>query len=92
MDMEMIDQSLSILHGVLLPQTVKEFIPVAVQYSSVLSALLLHRSSHTLDCIPSFIQMLQYFVKQLANQSKQTSELSRSDASQLAGLAFGIEK
>ncbi|KAK3922394.1 Unhealthy ribosome biogenesis protein 2-like protein [Frankliniella fusca] len=92
MDMEMIDQCLSILHGVILPQTVKEFIPIATQYSSVLSALLLHRSSHTLDCIPSFLQLLQYFVKQLANQSKQTSDLSRSDGAQLAGVAFGVEK
>ncbi|XP_052122821.1 uncharacterized protein LOC113216347 isoform X2 [Frankliniella occidentalis] len=92
MDMEMIDQCISVLHEVSLPQATKDFILLATQFLSVLSALLLHRSSHTLDCIPSFMQMLQYFVKQLANHSKQTSELSRSDGAQLAGLAFGVEK
>lgn len=92
MDMEMVDMCLLILHEISLPPTAKDFVPIAQQYLSVLSALLLQRSSLALDSIPSFLQMLQLLVKQLANESKQRPELSRADGALLAGVAFGVEK
>lgn len=92
MDMEMVDLCLSLLSEVSLPSAVKEFTPAAEQYLSVLSALLLHRTSLALDCIPSLMQKLLHLVRLLANGSKQRPELSRADGAQLASLAFGVEK
>lgn len=90
--MQTVDLCFLILHDVQLPKTPKEFIPAAKQFLSVLSAVFLHHLHLALDCVPSFLQMLQRLVNELAKVSAQRPELSRAESADLAGVAFEAEK
>ncbi|KAJ1520003.1 hypothetical protein ONE63_004234 [Megalurothrips usitatus] len=92
MDKNVIDQCILILHGVSLPDTAQEFIPIANQYLPALSTLFMRHTAILMDLIPSFMQLLILFIKKLGYVSQQKFGTSPADADKLAKLAFGVEK
>ncbi|XP_034230833.1 uncharacterized protein LOC117639359 isoform X2 [Thrips palmi] len=93
LNLQDMDLCFLILHDVKWPLNDHAYyISVARQFLSVLSAIFMHRFSFALDCVPSFMQMLQSLVNSLAVASKQRTKMSYTESTELAGIAFEAEK